>query len=426
MAYRFIHSADIHLDSPLRSLAMRDPSLSDLISNATRQAFVCIIDLCLEERVDALLLAGDLYDGGQTSMKTARFLAEQIRRLDEAGIRSFIIRGNHDALSKITKELVFPESVKVFGGRAEAIEIARSKTDCPVFIHGLSFAEPQAPDSLLGKYRPPVEGAINIGLLHTSLDGAAGHDPYSPCKLADLMASGFTYWALGHIHKRRVESGRCTIVMPGMPQGRDINEAGPKSVTLVTIGDDRSVHIEERLTNLAQFERLTVDVSSINDWAALVKELCGVLKEKRRTVPSEQLVARLRLTGKTPLAWRIRRDPDLLMEELDKRARGMGRCWVEKLEIDCQAPGRQMTSPGDPLIELHRLIEEEVIPSAGFRTETGKIVEELLKQLPREPECRNLFGANEAAFEVAIQRLAMDGAQDVLARLHVAGEGEKG
>lgn len=426
MAYRFIHSADIHLDSPLRSLAMRDPALSDLIGNATRLAFVRVIDLCLTERVDALLLAGDLYDDEQTSMKTARFLADQIRRLDEAGIRSFIIRGNHDALSKITKELVFPDSVKVFGSRAEAVEITRSKADCPVFIHGLSFAEPQAPDSLLGKYKPPVEGAINIGLLHTSLDGAAGHDPYSPCKLADLMASDFTYWALGHIHKRRVEHGRCTIVMPGIPQGRDINEAGFKSVTLVTIGDDRSVRIEERLTSLAQFERLTVDVTQLHDWTHLVNELGGVLKEARRAAPSEQLVARVRLTGRTPLAWRIRRDPDLLMEELDKRATGMGRCWVEKLEIDCQLPGGQMTSSGNPLTELQRLIEEEVIPSAGFRTETGKIFEELLKQLPREPECRNLFGADEAAFEAEIQRLVMEGAQDVLARLHAAGEGEKG
>ena len=95
-----MHAADIHLDSPLRSLALRDPALAELIGNATRQAFVGIVDLCLAEQVDALLLAGDLYDGEQTSMKTARFLAEQIRRLHEAGIRVFIIRGNHDALSR--------------------------------------------------------------------------------------------------------------------------------------------------------------------------------------------------------------------------------------------------------------------------------------------------------------------------------------
>ena len=156
-AYRFVHAADIHLDSPLRSLALRDPALADFIGNASRQVFVRIIDLCLEEQVQALLLAGDLYDGDQTSMKTARFLGEQLRRLDAAGIRTFIIRGNHDALSRITKELVFPPNVHLFGGRAEAVEVERGRGERSIVMHGLSFAKPHAPEGLLAKYRPPVD-----------------------------------------------------------------------------------------------------------------------------------------------------------------------------------------------------------------------------------------------------------------------------
>jgi len=193
---------------------------------------VRIVDLCLEERVDALLLAGDLYDGDQTSMKTARFLAEQIRRLHQAGIRVFVIRGNHDALSRITKELIFPDSVKVFGGRAEAVAIDRDAGHFPVAIHGLSFAQPHAPESLIAKYKPVIAGAVNIGIMHTSLAGAPGHDPYAPCSLADLRATDFQYWALGHVHKRSIVEGACAIVMPGMPQGRDINESGAKSVNV--------------------------------------------------------------------------------------------------------------------------------------------------------------------------------------------------
>ena len=138
MPYRFVHAADIHLDSPLRSLALRDPDLAELIGNATRRGFTDIIDLCLEEQVDALLLAGDLYDGEQTSMKTARFLADQIRKLHEAGIRVFIVRGNHDALSKITRELTFPDTVKIFGGRAEAVPIDRPRGALPVAIQGIN------------------------------------------------------------------------------------------------------------------------------------------------------------------------------------------------------------------------------------------------------------------------------------------------
>ncbi|MET0430184.1 MAG: DNA repair exonuclease, partial [Microvirga sp.] len=159
MAYRFVHAADLHLDSPLRSLALRNPDLAALIGDATRQALTGIVDLCLDERVDALLLAGDLYDGEQTSMKTARFLADQIRRLHAAGIRVFVIRGNHDALSKITKELVFPETVTVFGGRADTVAIDHHAGSFSVAIHGLSFSQAHAPESLLAKYRPAVEGA---------------------------------------------------------------------------------------------------------------------------------------------------------------------------------------------------------------------------------------------------------------------------
>lgn len=121
MAFRFIHTADIHLDSPLRSLALRNPDLAELVGDASRQAIVSIVDLCLAERVDALVIAGDLYDGDQTSMKTARFLASQMARLHQAGVRIFKIRGNHDAMSRISKQLVFPDTVTIFGGRPQSV-----------------------------------------------------------------------------------------------------------------------------------------------------------------------------------------------------------------------------------------------------------------------------------------------------------------
>ena len=137
MAFRFVHTADVHLDSPPVTLSLRDPELAELIGGATRRAFVGVIDLCLAEQVDALLIAGDLYDGEQTSMNTARFLADQLRRLDKAGVKTFVIRGNHDAESRITRELTLPESVKVFAGRAEAVSLGRGGLE--VAVHGVSF-----------------------------------------------------------------------------------------------------------------------------------------------------------------------------------------------------------------------------------------------------------------------------------------------
>ena len=416
MVYRFVHAADIHLDSPLRSLALCDPDLAELIGNATRCAFVSLVDLCLHEQVDALLLAGDLYDGEQTSMKTARFLAEQIRRLHEAGIRVFIIRGNHDAMSKITKELTLPESVKIFGHRAEAISLENGDDGIPVTIHGLSFARPLAPESLLPRFKPPIEGAVNIGMMHTSLGGAPGHDPYAPCSIAELQASGFRYWALGHIHKRSVVEGDCTIVMPGILQGRDINEAGPKSATLATIGGDGSIRLEEYITSVAQFERLGVDVTDVADWPQLIATIADALEKARETASCSHLVGRLRLSGKTPLAWRIRRDLDLLTEEARNRASVIGQCWVEKVETGCSRPDRSTSPAADPLSELRSLIDKDIIESEAFQVEVEQIALELRGQLPQE--CRGLFGLDEDSEKAAIAELVSEGADDVIARLH--------
>jgi DNA repair protein SbcD/Mre11 len=414
VAYRFIHAADVHLDSPLRSLALRNPELAALIGNATRRAFVRIVDLCLAEQVDALLLAGDLYDGDQTSMKTARFLSEQIRRLHETGIKLFLIRGNHDALSKITKELTFPESVKVFGGRPETVVIDANHFS--VAIHGLSFTQPHAPESLVGRYRSAVDGAVNIGIMHTSLAGAPGHSPYAPCRVADLHATGFQYWALGHIHKRSIVERPSAIVMPGMPQGRDINEAGAKSVTLVTIADDRSIHLEERTTSIAQFERVAVDVDGVEDWRDLLSGITQGVELERESVASEHLVVRVRLVGKTSLAWRIRRDFDLLTTELAERASTIGGCWIEKLEIACHSPTEPSGSSTNPVIELRRLIDDDVLTSDAFQADLAAIADELRLQLPAE--CRDSLGGDEAAFKAILSQVAREGAEDVLARIH--------
>lgn len=142
-AFRFIHTADVHLDSPLKSLALRSAALAELVQDATRQAFMRIVNMALDERVDALLVAGDLYDGDQKSMKTARFMGAAFRKLAEAGIRVFVIRGNHDHLGLLHKELSLPEGVTVFGGRAGLEMIAKAGAPS-IAIHGLSFSSHEA------------------------------------------------------------------------------------------------------------------------------------------------------------------------------------------------------------------------------------------------------------------------------------------
>lgn len=418
-AYRFVHAADIHLDSPLRSLALRNPALAELISNASRQVFVRIVDLCLEERVQALMLTGDLYDGEQTSMKTARFLADQLRRLHEADIKVFVIRGNHDALSKITQELILPESVHLFSGRAEAVEVARDRSELPIMVHGLSFAKPHAPESLLIKYRPPVEDAINIGLMHTSLDGSPGHDVYAPCSTSELASSGFRYWALGHIHKRSVIKGACSIVMPGIPQGRDVGESGPKSVTLVDVLDDGSIVVGERFVSVAQFERVGVDATGATTWSELAGLIEKALGDAAASLASDHLVARLTISGVTPLAWTVRRDADLLRTEAESRASAMGNVWIDKLETDCRRPSAEGAGDSaDPVEELRKMMNDDVVGSAHFKVEAEDIVGDLLAQLP--PESRRALAPDDAAFARLVEELSEQCTEEVLAKLAAA------
>ncbi|SEH87267.1 DNA repair exonuclease [Tardiphaga sp. OK245] len=417
-AYRFVHAADIHLDSPLRSLAMRNPELAALVGNASRQVFERIIDLCLDEQVQALILSGDLYDGEQTSMKTARFLADQLRRLHTASIKVFMIRGNHDALSKITRQLVLPDSVHLFEARGEAIAVDRDAKDRQVVVHGLSFAKPQAPESLLKKYRPPTEGAINIGLMHTSLDGSPGHDVYAPCSASDLTNSGFRYWALGHIHKRSAIHGRgaCSIVMPGIPQGRDVGESGPKSVTLVNVMDDGAITLDERIVSVAQFERVHVDASGITTWRELAAGIEAALGDALGNSASEHLVARLSVSGITPLAWTIRRDADLLRTEAESRSAALGNVWIDKLEIDCRRPTTVMLGESaDPVEELKKVIADDIIDSEGFQAEARDIVEKLLDQLP--PESRRSLIPDDDGLAALVRQLSEEGSEEVLARL---------
>ncbi|MBZ9905642.1 DNA repair exonuclease [Mesorhizobium sp. B2-7-3] len=417
MAFRFVHTADIHLDSPLRSLALRNSELAELVGDASRQAFVSIVDLCLAEHVDALVIAGDLYDGDQTSMKTARFLASQMARLHQAGITVYKIRGNHDALSRISKQLVFPDTVTIFGGRPQSV--LQKAGGLEVMFHGLSFANPKAPESLLPRYPPAREGAVNVGIMHTSLAGSPGHDVYAPCSVADLHGYGFDYWALGHIHVRQVHPGRSTVVMPGIPQGRDINEAGAKSITLVTIRDDRSIEIEERLTSVAQFERASVDLTGTVEWPDVVGRVRSALEAARAFVGSRHAVIRLSLTGASPVSWALIRDRDLLLAEAEQAAEQVGDTWVEKLELDVAPTGAGTAGEGaDPILELAQSMRADA-GSQAFRSEARAFVQKMIADLPAEG--RDFAGKDEAGLELFLDKVLAGGADLVTARLKAGG-----
>jgi hypothetical protein len=167
---------------------------------------------------------------------------------------------------------------------------------------------------------------------------------------------------------------------------------------------------------------VTVNANGIDDWSHLVTAITKALQQAVVGVTSEHLVARLKVTGTTPLAWRIRRDLDQIKAEAEVWAGITGTSWIEKIEADCRAFNAEEGSGADPLTELTRLIDHEVLSSAAFQAEIAAIARELQGQLPAELR-RRLYGDDEASFKAAVGAIAQEGAADVLARLQATEEG---
>ena len=401
---KILHTADVHLDSPLRSLALRDPNLRDQVHTATRSAFTRIIDTAIAESVNALLIAGDLFDGAERSARTAAYLTGQLDRLRDGGIRVFYIKGNHDAENPLTGELSLPDNVHIFDGRGGKVQLSED-----VWIHGVSFASRHAPESLLPKFPAPVAGAINIAMLHTSLVGAAGHDPYAPCTVNDLVAAGFDYWALGHVHRRQVHATSPWIVMPGTPQGRDIGEPGPKSATLLTIGE--TLKVKEVPTSLVEFLNVTIDANKTENDDGLRDMLRQVLRQTANNLTSGSGVIRLSLTGSTPRRWQILRDQDVWEEAASQYASETGRLWLDKLVFDLSDVSETGSSATDELAAIMETIRQE----PGFVETSRAELEAILAELPAQR--RGELLPDEHAVDVLASRLSEGGAQRILARM---------
>lgn len=401
---KILHTADVHLDSPLRSLALRDAELREKVQTSSRTALTRIVETAISEDVAALLIAGDLFDGAERSARTAAFLMLQLERLRARGIRVFYIKGNHDAENPLTGELSLPDNVHVFDGRGGKVQLTED-----VWIHGVSFANRHAPESLLPKFHAPVEGAINIAMLHTSLAGAEGHDPYAPCTVADLAAAGFDYWALGHVHRRQVHSKTPWIVMPGTPQGRDMGEPGPKSATLLNI--DKEIEIEEVPTSVVEFLHIQIDATDADSDDDLRDALKRTLHDASRNLSSESAVIRLELTGRTRRRWQILRDQDMWKETAAQYARESGTLWLDKVVLNLSDNAERGHSATDELAGIMNTIREE----PGFSETCRAEIESILQELP--PQRRAELLPDEAAMDQLALRLAEAGAERILARM---------
>jgi DNA repair protein SbcD/Mre11 len=406
---KILHTADLHLDAPLTSLALRDEELQTRVLTASRRALEKMVDYCIAEGVSAFLIAGDLFDRAERSAKTAAYLTLQMERLQKSGVRVFYIKGNHDAENPITGEIDLPACVHVFDGRGGKVQLIPD-----VWIHGVSFRDKHAPDSLLPKFGEPEPGAINIAMLHTSLTGTVGHDLYAPCAVADLVKTGFDYWALGHIHKRQVHAKAPWVVMPGNPQGRDIGEAGAKSATLLTINNGQ-IEVDEVPTSSVEFRESVLSLAGLDDDDVIRDALRAHLTAEAATA-SDDVILRLKLIGATSRAWQLRRDRDTWGEILKQMCENSGRIWIEKLTFDVTAP-TAAPNPNDAVAEVQQFMMQ-IADEEGFRNAARLELEHMLSVLP---QARRAALAPDASGQAALlDRLASDAVVSMAAAMRGA------
>ncbi len=331
--FSFIHAADLHLDSPLRGLARHEGAPVNEIRGATRRAFVNLIDLAISEKVDFVLLAGDLYDGDQKSYDTALFLNQQLARLIEHKIVVFAITGNHDAESVITRSLTFPQNTGALSTRKPQ-SVAHPKL--PVTIHGQGFATASVQENLAANYPAAVEGHFNIGLLHTSLAGSTQHDTYAPCSLEELAGKGYDYWALGHIHQPAVLQESPMIAYSGNIQGRHIRETGERGCYLVQVDDSLNVTLHEfRTLDVVRWTHLELDLASLTAADELRDLIASELGDSFAAAGDRLLAARITLTGATELHGALHSDFARWQAECHSIAASIDpeQIWIERLKL---------------------------------------------------------------------------------------------
>jgi predicted phosphodiesterase len=293
---KFIHAADIHLDSPLHGLSAYPDAPVAQLRDASREALRQLTDLAIEESVAFLVISGDLYDGDWKDHNTGIFFSQQMGRLRKAEIRAFVIWGNHDAESEMSKKLTLPDNVTVFSARKPESHIL---SDLKVALHGQSFKDKAVLDNLAMTYPEPVAGHYNIGVLHTALEGYAAHASYAPCSRAELHAKGYDYWALGHVHEFQQWSEQSTIVFPGNLQGRHIRETGRRGAVMVTV-DNGQTQIERLFIDVLRWELVTVDATDCGSIAELSMKIGQSLEDLLSLDGHVPRAVRVTVIGKTP------------------------------------------------------------------------------------------------------------------------------
>ncbi|MBD5646607.1 MAG: DNA repair exonuclease [Desulfovibrio sp.] len=388
---RYIHAADLHLDTPFRGLAQETGQggrLARLLHDATFIAFERLIGCCEREKPDFLVLSGDIYNQEDHSVKAQLALRDGCLRLERLGIPVFIAHGNHDPLSSRLTSVEWPENVVIFGAEPETRPLLRDG-ETLALIHGISHARPREGRNLARLFRRDAgEDCFQLGVLHCAVQGEGTADRYAPCSLEDLVATGLDAWALGHVHERCILSEQPFIAYPGNTQGLHINETGPRGCLVVTAcphAGSWRCEAEFRALGPVQWEKLALDLEGVDHLDEVERRMAAALARLGEEAPPtcEAVMARVTLAGRTPLDAVLRR-PDAaedLAERLQHLAGDTPGIWLKDLRMET----RPLTDTGE-LLRREDLLGETGRVALAMR-ESRQSLHELA-----DPALEPLFG----------------------------------
>ncbi|WP_223700810.1 metallophosphoesterase family protein [Sutcliffiella deserti] len=294
---RFIHAADLHLDSPFKGLNYLPNELFERVRASTFDAFTRVVDVALEERVDFLLLAGDLFDLEQRSLLAQAKLREEFLRLAKFDIPVYVIHGNHDYITERQQRFRYPDNVHIFGETVAAVPFIKNGIPA-ANIYGFSYSTRHILHNRTSEYQKQDNVPYHIGLLHGNLSGREDHDPYAPFSISDLLAKDFQYWALGHIHKREILHPEPPIVYPGNIQGRNKKEIGEKGCYLVELSNQKP-KLTFIKTSKILWENMDLSIRDLQTMDELLQKAKEIYDENRKSLKGTLL--HLTLTGSGPL-----------------------------------------------------------------------------------------------------------------------------
>ena len=361
---RFIHTGDLHLDSPFQGIAQTAPEhVVSTLRDATLRSWDRIVGLAIDEQVDAVLVAGDVFEGANRTLRGQVAFRDGLVRLANQRIPSFVVTGNHDPLSGWEPAVAWPELAWRFGATEVAARpILRDGLEIAQ-VHGISYAVRDVTRNLASTFRRGPDDRFAIGLLHANVGGIEGYANYAPCSMSDLLASGMDYWALGHIHKHAIlRAAAPTVVYCGNPQGRDPGEADPRGCYIVEVDSTGTVRPEFRAMDVVRWQRITVAIDRIAGEDDLVQSV-GAAVEQAADAAGRSIVAIVTLTG-----------------------RGSQHASLQRVGVLADLHGlvRQRFGIGEPFAWLE-LIRDETRPTIDLavRREAGDLLGELLREFGR-------------------------------------------